>query len=111
MLWPRWVELTGLLSSPAIRPLLDSLTTSVTRLAAGSSAHTQPPVRPPQRVDRRLGEDRISELVAAYVAGSPSTRLTRQYGVGKGTVLRLLRERGVAIRRQGPGPLRHQRRG
>jgi hypothetical protein len=38
--------------------------------------------------------------MARYEAGTRSTQLTHQFGLGKGTVLRLLREDGATMRRQ-----------
>jgi hypothetical protein len=51
-------------------------------------------------VRERLGPEGIAQLVADYQAGEPSTSLTKKYEVGKGTVLRLLREHGAKMRRQ-----------
>src|SRR6185437_15341008 len=47
---------------------------------------------------RRLGPEQIAQLVADYEAGSPSTQLMTTYGLGKGTVLRLLRKHGAKLR-------------
>jgi hypothetical protein len=63
------------------------------------------PERPPlvpQRVDRRLGQDLIKRVVSEYAGGTSTTRLAMRYGIGKGTLLRLIRESGVAIRNKGP---------
>ena len=54
-----------------------------------------------QQAARRLGTDGVAEVVAAYLAGVPTTELTETYGMGKGTVLRLLEREGVALRNQG----------
>jgi hypothetical protein len=48
-----------------------------------------------------LDEATIAQLVADYEAGTPSTRLMRDYGLSKGTVLSLLHEAGAAMRFQG----------
>jgi hypothetical protein len=56
----------------------------------------------PQRVSRRLGTAILDRIVAEYVAGTPTTALARTYGIGKGTLLRLIKENGVTIRRRGP---------
>jgi hypothetical protein len=50
-----------------------------------------------------MGDDLVSELVTRYQAGMPSTQLIQLYGLGKGTVLQLLREQGVAKRIQHMG--------
>jgi len=56
----------------------------------------------PQRVERRLGPDLIKQVVSEYASGMPTTQLAAQYGIGKGTLLRLIREGGVTVRRRGP---------
>jgi transposase len=52
----------------------------------------------------RLGSEGVAQLVADYEAGEPSTGLTKKYGVGKGTVLRLLRQYGATMRQQPMSP-------
>jgi hypothetical protein len=56
----------------------------------------------PQWVDRRLGPELIERVVSEYAGGMSTTWLATRYGIGKGTLLRLIREGGVAIRRRGP---------
>ena len=51
-------------------------------------------------VQRRLSADTIQQLVTDYQAGTPSTQLMVSYNLGKGTVLRLLREHDVQLRNQ-----------
>jgi transposase-like protein len=51
-------------------------------------------------VARRLGPGAIARLVGAYESGTPTTQLMRDFGIAKGTVLRLLKENGVAMRQQ-----------
>jgi hypothetical protein len=62
----------------------------------------EPPARAPQRVNQRLGPELITQIVTEYISGISSTALTRPYGIGKGTVLRLVRSNNVAVRRRGP---------
>lgn len=40
----------------------------------------------------------IAEIVAAYEAGEPSTKICKRYGVSSGTVVRYLKAAGVSIR-------------
>ncbi|MGI8667296.1 MAG: helix-turn-helix domain-containing protein [Jatrophihabitans sp.] len=40
------------------------------------------------------------QVVADYEAGLSTTALTRKYGLGKSSVMRLLHEAGVAMRKQ-----------
>jgi hypothetical protein len=50
---------------------------------------------------KRLGPDVIQQLVTDYEAGHSTTALMQTYGLGKGTVLGILEERGVKMRGQG----------
>ncbi len=43
----------------------------------------------------------MEQLVQDYEAGVPTTQLTKKYGIGKGTVLKLLRDHDVRVQRQG----------
>ena len=67
-------------------------------------SHTRPSEAEPEAVirdvNRRLGSKTIARLVADYRAGTPTTQLTVKYGIGKSTVLRLLEDAGVPMRRQ-----------
>ena len=56
------------------------------------------PLASRRRVSQRLGPELIDRIVAEYQCGTSSTRLTAQYGIGKGTVLRLLRQHGLTLR-------------
>jgi hypothetical protein len=58
-------------------------------------------VHTPQRVEQRLGHELISQIVGEYVSGTSSIQLAARYGIGKATVLRLLRDCGVVVRRRG----------
>lgn len=42
----------------------------------------------------------IAQLVAEYEAGTPTTKLTEQFGLSKGAVLKLLHEAGASMRQQ-----------
>jgi DNA-binding IclR family transcriptional regulator len=55
-------------------------------------------------VVRRLEPAIIEQLVHDYEAGVETTELTERYGLGKGTVLRLLRSHGATMRRQRLSP-------
>jgi hypothetical protein len=94
------VELVRLYSNPQARP------ETLLHLRRRALSHrrvceeTAPLV--PQRVDRRLGHDLISRVVSEYAGGISTTRLAKRYGIGKGTLLRLIRVSGVTIRKKGP---------
>jgi hypothetical protein len=55
-----------------------------------------------QRVNQRVGPDLIERIVAEYQSGASSVLLMARYGIGKGTVLRLLRQNGIVLRKRGP---------
>jgi hypothetical protein len=92
------VELRELLLKERIRILLDDLDGALSRV----NNRLQPPLTPGRvhKITRRLTDATRAEIVASYEAGTPSTQLIEQYRLGKGTVLRLLREEGVTVRRQ-----------
>ena len=56
------------------------------------------------RLADRLGPEVIAAIIAQYEAGAPSTQLGRDYGISKESVLRLLKDSGVKLRRQGLSP-------
>lgn len=59
------------------------------------------PPRPVRRARRAaLSSADILHLTEAYRSGVPTTQLAKMYGAGKGTVLRVLHEAGVPMRRQ-----------
>ena len=55
----------------------------------------------PQKAEYRLGQHAIASLLAAYEDGATAAQLMATYGLGKSTVLRVLRSHGVQIRNQG----------
>jgi Helix-turn-helix domain len=72
---------------------------------AGSASGRLHPVAPsgsskPHKLDQRLQPDVISELLAEYEAGMPTTQLAALFDLSKGAVLTLLHEAGVSMRRQ-----------
>ncbi len=98
ILWSRWVELMGRYSnfSP---PLLSRQIDHVIRSVKSPELPKSPAPRV-HAVHRRLSPDAIQQLITDYQAGTPSTQLMLTYRLGKGTVLRLLREHGVQLRNQ-----------
>jgi len=70
---------------------------------ASNEARQQPTSPPRQRykLQQRTGlADLTAQLVADYQAGVSTTELTRRYDLGKSSVLRLLHDGGVAMRKQ-----------
>jgi DNA invertase Pin-like site-specific DNA recombinase len=60
--------------------------------------------RPPARVHkiaRRLSEQSIRQIVDSYTACVSAREIGEQVGISKASVLKILREQGVPIRRQG----------
>ncbi|MEV0357684.1 helix-turn-helix domain-containing protein [Nocardia sp. NPDC050697] len=53
------------------------------------------------RLDKRVSPETVAELVAAYVGGTPTPELCKRYNISEGGILKLLKEQGVAMRRQG----------
>ncbi|MFB2556784.1 hypothetical protein [Herbiconiux liangxiaofengii] len=68
-----------------------------------SSSENVRPVTTPKIHDaaRRLGAERVSELVAKYEAGAPAQTLANEFNIGSSTVLRLVRTAGGRVRRHG----------
>lgn len=66
----------------------------------GGPDRTEPVLRTPRQVDARLSEEDRAAIAEAYRDGIPSTALCRQYQLGKSTVLQILAEAGVPMRRQ-----------
>lgn len=64
-------------------------------------AHRATPQNLPHRLDHKVSPETIAQLIADYESGTPSTQLTRIYGLGKGSVLKLLRESGIQMRHHG----------
>ena len=52
-------------------------------------------------VARRISTETVDQLVSDYKSGVPTTELTGRYGLAKSSVLKLLADRGVVMRRQG----------
>jgi DNA-binding CsgD family transcriptional regulator len=78
----------------------------VTRLAQAAES-AQPIERPCptgriHRVSQRLDQAAIEQLLQDYRDGLPSLELGRKYQLGKSTVLGLLRQHQVAVRRTPP---------
>lgn len=55
----------------------------------------------PYRLEQRLAMEVVEQLVRDYEVGIPTTELTVTYRLSKASVLKLLREAGVVMRRQG----------
>ena len=72
-----------------------------TPVPASPIAHQRPAHKPPHRLDRKVSPEIIAQLVAEYESGVPSTHLTMIYGLGKGSVLKLIKEAGVQTRNHG----------
>src|SRR5579859_328687 len=73
----------------------------VSRIGRSNGARPVPVARPRvHNVRKRLGLEVVVQLVADYQAGVPTTALTRKYGIGNGTVLRILDDHGITRRHQ-----------
>lgn len=56
------------------------------------------------RIKQRFDPETRARLVAEYEAGATGIQLMRDFGIGKGTVLQILRDAGVTLRQQGLSP-------
>lgn len=56
------------------------------------------PPRRPRRLQDLINETEVTSLIAAFKAGTPKHELAKQYGIGLGSVKKLLREHGVKKR-------------
>ncbi|MTJ86750.1 hypothetical protein GL305_12260 [Nocardia seriolae] len=54
----------------------------------------------PRALSRRVTAAQRAAIVIAYEAGSSANRLASEYGLGKGSILKILRTSGAAIRQQ-----------
>ena len=75
-----------------LRKLTEEIESSLGR--AGTSS------KKPQRhkLDHRIDGELVARVVAEYEAGTPTTQLTRMFSLGKGSILKILREAGVELR-------------
>ena len=53
------------------------------------------------KLQQRLGERQLLELIRLYEGGMAASALAKRYGIGKSSVLRVLHERGVTVRARG----------
>ena len=53
-------------------------------------------------VSRRIGPDACAEIMRRYVAGETAKALADEFGIARNSVLNLLREHNVVVRRQPP---------
>lgn len=68
---------------------------------AGQPAREPVDLPPTHRLDQRLSDELIAELVQAYGDGATTAELRQRYGLSQGSVLKLLRDHGVTLRWQG----------
>ncbi|MFZ2227162.1 MAG: hypothetical protein WA090_05170 [Candidatus Nanopelagicaceae bacterium] len=72
-----------------------------TPVPANPIARRSAPQNLPHRLDRKVNPETVAQLIADYESGTPSTKLIKIYRLGKGSVLKLLKEAGVRMRHQG----------
>ena len=83
------------------RPDLGNQLQRVQRLGLATSARPVAQTVRVHAVERRLDEPTRRQLIDEYIGGEPTTVLMERYGLGKGTVLGILRRAGVGMRNQG----------
>ncbi|QPE04089.1 hypothetical protein IT882_12865 [Microbacterium schleiferi] len=87
--------------------LLPPQATELSKLAAAAARMPDPaakPPPPPHRLSRRLSPETCAEIAEKCRAGATTPSLCAEYGISKGGLLRLLRDRGVEMRRQPLAP-------
>lgn len=62
------------------------------------SARPEVPSPAPRRLDIRLDEARLQQLLADYQAGSTGRQLAERYSLARSTVISLIRNHGVEVR-------------
>lgn len=83
--------------------LLESLQSVIELTKSHARREPEPPFRP-YPLDLRLDPVTVASLVADYQDGWQTTDLTGRYGLSKASVLKLPRDEGVTMRRQGLSP-------
>lgn len=54
----------------------------------------------PHRIDRRLPPNTIAQIVDSYRSGASTNQLCKQYGLSKGSMMKVLRDHDVPTRFQ-----------
>ena len=95
---PVLVGLIGLYSNLSFPHVSgEKLVRALKAARAGKRATPQHHIRD---VERRLGAEKIAQIVAEYEAGESTRALETKYGVGKTAIVSLLRKQNVTIRNQ-----------
>ncbi len=71
------------------------------RLASIVPRHPKPVAPHRHALKRRVSQDERAQIVAKYESGISSNQLVTDHKLAKGTILKILREEGASIRRQG----------
>ena len=95
------VGIVYLCSTNSITPVADALRRELSGSAEVPERDEEPRVK---RAWNRLSVAQRAEVVARYCEGDTSTALAEEFGVARSTVLRLLREARVVVRRQPMAP-------
>lgn len=93
------VELVQRYSKPDLTGVkLDRLVATLDRWATRPQSTAAPRHR--HKLQQRADRAQVAaQVVADYQAGVSTTQLTTKYGIGKSSVLRILREAGVSMRK------------
>ncbi len=96
------VELLGVYSKPAYQPVrLRKLVEMMTSLQVRKVEDETTSLPQVHKLSQRLAPGVAEELAEAYRVGASTTELGPRFGLSHGSVLRLLAEQGVEMRRQG----------
>lgn len=81
-------------------PQLEAVAAATKQLDKNQQWRPRQEPKPRYRLDDRLGSETLDQIVARYEAGEPTTALAAEHGIAKSSLLRLLKERGIAMRYQ-----------
>ncbi|MEV7757809.1 hypothetical protein AB0O16_07725 [Microbacterium sp. NPDC089180] len=93
----QWVDLVYLCSNKSTPSVTAADVRRISALAGDSELKLQPRVK---RGWTRLSDDQRAEVARRYESGATTTQLARDYGVAKSTIIGILRDKDVVVRRQ-----------
>ena len=94
---PEMVDIVYLCSSKSTTSVTVAQLREISASVGDSSREFQPRVK---RGWNRLSEDQRTEVARRYGTGDTTTQLAKDYGVAKSTIIGILREQNVVVRRQ-----------
>ena len=68
----------------------------------GATATLPRAVYQPHKLVRRLSDEAVAEILAAYQAGATTREVGMRFGLAHSSINKLLKRQGVPVRRRGP---------